>query len=96
MLNKTPPVVLVRFLPPIGWIARKLRGHDHRPFVAPSHVPSLGRSLTFSICTILFLDGDYWGDSSFASFILAETFATPTDLVRTGMGAPPTEGLTPS
>lgn len=27
----------------------------------------------------------YWQDSSFASFVLAEIFATPTDLARTGM-----------
>lgn len=32
--------------------------------------------------------GDYWGDSSFAAFILAEIFANKEDLIRTGMGAP--------
>lgn len=54
MLTKLRPSCLFRFLPPVGWIARKLRGHDHRPFVAPSLVPSLGRFLTFSCCTICF------------------------------------------
>ena len=28
----------------------------------------------------------YWSDPSFAAFILAETFSTRLDLVRTGMG----------
>jgi hypothetical protein len=28
----------------------------------------------------------YWSDASFAAFLLAETFSTRLDLVRTGMG----------
>jgi hypothetical protein len=29
----------------------------------------------------------YWGDPSFAAFILAEIFARKEDLARTGLGA---------
>ncbi|KAL7410393.1 DDHD domain-containing protein [Mrakia frigida] len=36
--------------------------------------------------------GDYWADKSFAAFILAEIFASKEDLVRTGMGAPSSQG----
>lgn len=69
--------------------------HGSVDFYLPSSGPSeyLGQSLNegtgrtgANVADMITSHASYWTDASFAAFLLAETFSTRLDLMRTGLG----------
>jgi hypothetical protein len=73
-------------LNPHGTIDFYLTAAGVNEYLGKSHSSSRVKYKSSDAIDMITAHASYWTDASFAAFLLAETFSTRLDLVRTGMG----------